>query len=154
MTTPPPKPPSAESAPDHVPLAYRDHDFLDFVRAGDERRLRRPRDAVPARLAAGAFRPALAQPYPSRAIRIVGDQVETSFAKANALWKQARDTVTFTVKEYADTAVALVKQTLPGTSPKRVTAVRKAVRSRKAVRVAFHRGLHSEAGACFPGTSC
>jgi uncharacterized protein (TIGR00730 family) len=29
MTTPPPKPPSAESAPDHVPLAYRDHDFLD-----------------------------------------------------------------------------------------------------------------------------
>jgi len=72
----------------------------------------------------------------SRAIRIVGDQVETSFAKANALWKQARDTVTFTVKEYADTAVALVKQTLPGTSPKRVTAVRKAVRSRKAVRVA------------------
>ena len=70
----------------------------------------------------------------SRAIRIVGDQVETSFAKANALWKQARDTVTFTVKEYADTAVALVKQTLPGTSPKRVTAVRKAVRTRKAVR--------------------
>ena len=72
----------------------------------------------------------------SRTIRIVGDQVETSFAKASALWKQARDTVTFTVKEYADTAVALVKQTLPGTSPKRAVAVRKVVRTRKAVRVA------------------
>jgi len=72
----------------------------------------------------------------SRAIRIVGDQVETSFAKANALWKQARDTVTFTVREYADTAVALVKQTLPRTSPKHAVAVRKAVRARKVVRVA------------------
>ena len=74
----------------------------------------------------------------SRAIRVIGDQVETSFTKANALWKQARHTVTFTVKEYADTAVALVRETLPVNLPKvELPARRKAAPAkRKLVRKA------------------
>ena len=78
----------------------------------------------------------------SRAVRIVGDQVETSFAKANAIWSKARKTVTFAVKEYADTAVTLVRETLPRSLPKvelkglkaRTPAKRKVVRKAKTVK--------------------
>jgi pyruvate/2-oxoglutarate dehydrogenase complex dihydrolipoamide acyltransferase (E2) component len=78
----------------------------------------------------------------SRAVRIVGDQVETSFAKANALWSKARKTVTFAVKDYADTAVMLVRETLPRSLPKvalpglkaNVPAKRKYVRKAKTVK--------------------
>ena len=78
----------------------------------------------------------------SRAIRIVGDQVETSFAKANALWSEVRKTVTFAVKEYADTAVTLVRETLPRNLPKvalpglkaAAPAKRKYVRKAKTVK--------------------
>lgn len=52
----------------------------------------------------------------SRAVRIVGDRLETSFERANALWRSARSTVTSTVKTYADTAVALVRE-LPRSLP-------------------------------------
>ncbi len=53
----------------------------------------------------------------SKAIRFVGDRVETSFAKANSVWKSTRENVTTAVRDYADTAIALVKQTLPRTLP-------------------------------------
>ncbi|MEP7275049.1 MAG: phasin family protein, partial [Betaproteobacteria bacterium] len=53
----------------------------------------------------------------SRAFRIVGNQVETSIDRANHLWKKTRATVETTVRTYADTAVALVRQTLPKSLP-------------------------------------
>ena len=54
----------------------------------------------------------------SRAFRLVGDQIETSMTKANAIWKKTRVTVETTARAYADTAVALVRQTLPKALPK------------------------------------
>ena len=54
----------------------------------------------------------------SRAFRVVGDRLDTSFTQANALWKRARRTVTTTVKAYADTAATLVRESLPASLPK------------------------------------
>jgi hypothetical protein len=54
----------------------------------------------------------------SRTVRIVGDRLEDSFAMANTLWKQARSTVQATVRQAADTAVALVQNNLPKALPK------------------------------------
>lgn len=54
----------------------------------------------------------------SRAIRYVGDQLEGSVARANTLWRRTRHTVETTVRAYADTAVTLVKETLPRSLPK------------------------------------
>ena len=54
----------------------------------------------------------------SKAYRIVGDQVETSITRANSVWKKTRATVETTVRTYADTAVALVRQSLPKTLPR------------------------------------
>ena len=54
----------------------------------------------------------------SKAIRIVGYRVETSFLQANALWKKTRATVETGVRNYADTAVALVNQALPKSLPR------------------------------------
>ena len=48
----------------------------------------------------------------SRAIRLVGDSIETSVKRANGMWRQTRHTVETTVRAYADTAVTLVKETL------------------------------------------
>src|SRR5258705_2479790 len=48
----------------------------------------------------------------SRAIRFVGDQVESSVAKASAAWKSTRSTVETVVRAYADTATALVRHSL------------------------------------------
>ena len=53
-----------------------------------------------------------------RTIRKVGNQVETSFKKANAMWAKTRKTVTVAVKDYADTAAMLVRDTLPRNLPK------------------------------------
>lgn len=81
----------------------------------------------------------------SRAIRYVGDQLEGSVSRANTLWRRTRHTVESTVRAYADTAVTLVKETLPSSLPKidlpiitkarakRVAAVKRA-RKAKAVR--------------------
>jgi len=80
----------------------------------------------------------------SRAIRFVGDRLETSFAQANTLWKRTRRTVTTTVKTYADTATTLVRETLPVSLPKvsmpvtvkveaRPAAKRKVARAKRAV---------------------
>ena len=49
----------------------------------------------------------------SRAVRLVGNQVESSVAKANDVWKQTRSTVESVARNYADTAAAAVKRTLP-----------------------------------------
>ena len=76
----------------------------------------------------------------SKAFRMVGDRVETSLTRANAMWKQTRATVETTVRTYADTAVALVRETLPKSLPKLVvTSPRKApaaktVRAKRVVK--------------------
>ena len=54
----------------------------------------------------------------SRTIRLVGDRIEDSFSIANSFWKQARTTVSSTVKQAADTAVTLVQNNLPKSLPK------------------------------------
>jgi hypothetical protein len=54
----------------------------------------------------------------SRAIRFVGDRVESSVATANVVWKKTRATLETTVRTYADTAVAIVRQSLPKSLPK------------------------------------
>jgi hypothetical protein len=53
----------------------------------------------------------------SRAIRFVGDRIETSVSLANSVWKEARKTVESTVKQAADTAVSLAQQVLPKSLP-------------------------------------
>lgn len=79
----------------------------------------------------------------SQAIRAVGDRVETSFRRANALWKKTRSSVESGVRSYADTAVALVNQALPKSLPRialprharktAATTSRKTAQPRKAV---------------------
>ena len=54
----------------------------------------------------------------SKAIRMVGDSLEVSFTRANAVWKQARSTVQSTVKQAAETAVTLVQNNMPRSLPK------------------------------------
>jgi hypothetical protein len=54
----------------------------------------------------------------SRAIRFVGDRIETSVSVANTAWKQARRNVESTVKQVADTAVSFAQQVLPTSLPK------------------------------------
>ena len=54
----------------------------------------------------------------SRAIRFVGDRIETSVTVANSVWKQTRRTVESTVKQAADTAVSFAQQVLPTSLPK------------------------------------
>jgi hypothetical protein len=45
-----------------------------------------------------------------RAVRMIGDRVETTFDVANTAWHRARRTVTSTVKSYADSAVDLARE--------------------------------------------
>jgi hypothetical protein len=72
----------------------------------------------------------------SRAMRLVGDRLESSFVQANTMWKRARGNVTTVVRAYADTAVTLVRDTLPASlpriagKPERTTA-RKVAKTRK-----------------------
>ncbi len=54
----------------------------------------------------------------SKAFRLVGDQVESSMTRANVLWKKTRVTVETTVRAYADTAVTLVRKSLPRALPR------------------------------------
>jgi hypothetical protein len=74
----------------------------------------------------------------SRTIRLVGDSLEGSFTRANALWHQARHTVTIRVKRAANTAVTLVQNNLPKSLPKvtlpaMLTPVAKAPAKKRAV---------------------
>ena len=54
----------------------------------------------------------------SKAIRMVGDGLEVSFTRANAVWKQTRSTVESTVKQPAETAVTLAQNNMPKSLPK------------------------------------
>src|SRR5689334_7134604 len=49
----------------------------------------------------------------SRAMRVVGQRIDTSVARADALWRQARGTVEGATRTYADTVVTLVRRALP-----------------------------------------
>jgi hypothetical protein len=53
----------------------------------------------------------------SRAIRFVGDRIETSVSLANSVWKETRKTVESTVKQAADTAVSIAQQVIPKSLP-------------------------------------
>lgn len=53
----------------------------------------------------------------SRAFRIIGDRLESSFVNANTLWKFARHSVTKNVRAYADGAATLVREALPASLP-------------------------------------
>lgn len=79
----------------------------------------------------------------SRAFRRVGNQVETSIDRANHFWKKTRATVETTVRTYADTAVALVRQTLPKSLPDVqlpdvMQAAPSSKRARRTVKVKAH----------------
>jgi hypothetical protein len=54
----------------------------------------------------------------SRAIRFLGDRVETSLTHANAMWKKTRSTVEATVKQAATSMVDYAQQVLPKSLPK------------------------------------
>jgi hypothetical protein len=49
----------------------------------------------------------------SRVLRFVGNRVEGSVGRANAIIGRARSTLRTAVKDYADTALTLVRETLP-----------------------------------------
>lgn len=68
----------------------------------------------------------------SRTIRIVGDRIEGSFAKANSMWKRARSSMQSTIRQAADTAVTLVQSNLPKTILPAKLAVPKAAPAKKA----------------------
>jgi hypothetical protein len=69
--------------------------------------------------AAGVFRTLVKEgtALESRAIRLVGSQVESSMAKASMVWKHTRTTVEKAVRVYADTAAGIVSQSLPALLP-------------------------------------
>lgn len=84
----------------------------------------------------------------SRTFRKVGDSLEGSFSMANDFWRSARGTVTSTVKQAADSATTLVRETLPARLPKipmpamfRAPAPgkRRAVRAKRAVKAGTRR---------------
>ena len=73
----------------------------------------------------------------SRAIRFVGDRIETSVSFANSVWKETRKTVESTVKQAADTAVSIAQQVLPRSLPAfELPGMPKAVKAKKARRTA------------------
>ena len=53
----------------------------------------------------------------SRAIRFVGEQVESSITRANAMWRRTRRTVEATVKQAASSMVDYAQQVLPKSLP-------------------------------------
>ena len=81
----------------------------------------------------------------SRAIRFVGDRIESSFSRANTAWKDTRRTVESTVKQAATTAVSIAQQVLPKSLPMFTLpkapkvgkpAAKPAKRAKRAVKVA------------------
>jgi len=53
----------------------------------------------------------------SRTFRKVGERFEGSFTMANDFWRTARGTLTQSVKQAAETATTLVRETLPARLP-------------------------------------
>ena len=71
----------------------------------------------------------------SRTFRKVGERLEGSFSMANDLWRSARGTVTQSVKQAADTATTLVRETLPARLPKvAIPAIFRAPAPKRTVR--------------------
>ena len=83
----------------------------------------------------------------SRAIRFVGDRIDSSVTRANRVWKRTRKTVESSVKQAANVAVDLAQQVIPKSLPmfempepakvtkpaaKRVTKAKRMVRARAA----------------------
>ena len=69
----------------------------------------------------------------SRAIRFVGDRIETSVEVANSVWKETRKTVESTVKQAADAAVSIAQQVLPRSLPAfELPGMPKAIKAKKA----------------------
>lgn len=54
----------------------------------------------------------------SRAIRYLGNRVETSFTRANAMWRKTRNTVETTVKQAATSMVDYAQQAMPRSLPR------------------------------------
>jgi len=76
----------------------------------------------------------------SRAIRFVGDRIETSVSVANSVWKETRKTVESTVKQAADAAVSIAQQVLPRSLPAfelpRMSNTTKAKKARRPAKAA------------------
>ena len=80
----------------------------------------------------------------TRAVTFVGEQIEGSMNRANLLWKRTRRTVESTVKQAADTAVAIAQKALPKSLPTVEVQIatapaaraKKPARARKAARPA------------------
>ena len=77
----------------------------------------------------------------NRAIRVLGDRIETSIANATSIWKQTRATAMTTASKIADTANAALSQF------KAPTATRKApAKARKTVKAAKKRAVRAPRG--------
>ena len=73
----------------------------------------------------------------ARTIRVVGDRLETSYAKANSAWRNARTVVQSGVRVAADSAVALVQKGLPRSLPQvKLPAMAAAAPGRKTAKKA------------------
>jgi len=83
----------------------------------------------------------------ARTIRVVGDRLETSYAKANSVWRRARAVVQSGVREAAGSAVALVQKRLPRSLPQvKLPAMAAAAPARKtAKKVARKSGTKTRA---------
>lgn len=73
----------------------------------------------------------------ARTIRVMGDRLETSYARANSVWRRARAVVQSGVREAADSAVALVQKGLPRSLPQvKLPAMAAPAPARKAAKKA------------------
>ena len=70
----------------------------------------------------------------SRTFRKVGERVEGSFTMANDFWRTARGTLTQSVKQAAEAATTLVRETLPARLPIPAAFRAKAKRPAKTAR--------------------
>ena len=71
----------------------------------------------------------------SRTFRKVGERVEGSFTMANDLLRTARGTLTQSVKQAAETATTLVRETLPARLPKvKLASIFRAPAKKRVVR--------------------
>jgi hypothetical protein len=74
----------------------------------------------------------------SRAIRFVGDRIESSVTRANTVWKRTRRTVESSVKQAATAAVDIAQQVLPKSLPmfELPVAAKPATKAKRVVRTA------------------
>lgn len=72
----------------------------------------------------------------SRAIRFVGDRVETSVTRANRMLRQARTSLQGAVKDYAGGAMTLVRTSLPRALPRIDAMLRPVTPAKRAAKPA------------------